>query len=123
MVCGVLEALSLMVMLPVRVPDWVGVNFTLIVQLLPTGKVTAVQLSVSVNSPLADSVVRVSSVVPVLVKVTATAPLVMPTAWLPRLTLLELKPTAGAGEMRPHQVPQRPSPEHGEGKFGDEAYS
>jgi hypothetical protein len=71
------EALSLMVTVPLRVPATVGVNVTLMVQvLLPAPAAGRVVFALQVEegsrakSPLMESPVSVKLLVPVLVRVT-----------------------------------------------------
>lgn len=64
---------------PVRVPDAVGVNVTLMVQLAATARLAG-QLLLCVKSPLAENEEILSESVPVLVRVTDCAPLAVPTS-------------------------------------------
>jgi hypothetical protein len=79
--CGLPEALSVMLRVPVRVPEAVGLKVTLMLQLAPAATELP-QLSVSAKSPLAEILVIVKLTVPVLVSVTVCAALVVPTVWL-----------------------------------------
>jgi hypothetical protein len=81
-VCGLPLALSVSVRLPERLPVAVGVNVTLIKQLLPaaTGALVlqVVPLAATAKSPVAAMLVKVKEAVPVLVTVTGLAALVVP---------------------------------------------
>ena len=77
-VCGLPEALSVTLKLPVRVPDAVGVNVTLMAQFPPAARELP-QLSVSAKSPLAMMLVMIRDAVPVLDSVTVCPALVVPT--------------------------------------------
>jgi hypothetical protein len=82
-VWGLPGALSVSERLPDRVPVAVGVNVTLITQLLPaaTGALVlqVVPLAAIAKSPVAAMLVKVRDAVPLLVTVTALAALVVPT--------------------------------------------
>ena len=79
--CGLPLALSLTVSDPVRVPVAVGLNLMLIVQLLPTAReVPQVPRPPQVKSPEMVSVPKLMVELPVLVKVTSCAELIVPTA-------------------------------------------
>jgi len=79
-VCGLLEALSVSVSVPVRVPAAVGVNFTLIVQLAPAAtELPQVPSPAKAKSPL-KAALNVRVALPVLVSVVNCAPLLVPTA-------------------------------------------
>ena len=67
-VCGLVDALSVMVTLPVD-PTVNGTNVTVIVHAAPTARVVT-QLSVSVKLPLATTELMTRSAVPLLVSVT-----------------------------------------------------
>src|SRR5690348_18361890 len=71
---GLLLALPVRVMLPVRVPAAVGLKVTVTVQEAPTA--TDEQLLVCAKSPLAVTLETVAAVVPVLLTVTVCAALV-----------------------------------------------
>jgi hypothetical protein len=77
-VCGLLAALSAMVTLPYRFPAAVGVNVTLIVQFAPAASVAG-HVFVWPKSPEAAITTISSGALPVLVKVTDWAVLVVPT--------------------------------------------
>jgi len=68
-VCGLLEALSVMVRVPVRVPVAVGVKVTLTVQLVLTARLVP-QLLVCAKSPLAVMLETLAAAVPVFDTVT-----------------------------------------------------
>src|SRR5258708_9997162 len=78
--CGLPEALSVMLRVPVRLPDAVGVNVTLMVQFAPAATELP-QVLVWAKSPLAETAVRVSEALPVLGSGTDCAALVGPTGW------------------------------------------
>jgi hypothetical protein len=75
---GLPEALSAILRVPVRVPEAVGVNVTLIVQFPPAAREVP-QLSASAKSPVAEILEIVKGAEPVLVSVTVCAALVAPT--------------------------------------------
>ena len=72
-----MEALSLIVTVPVRVPVAVGLKVTLMVQ-LPPAATELPQLLVSVKSPLIAMLLMVKLAVPPLVRVETLAVLVVP---------------------------------------------
>ena len=79
--CGLPLALSLTVSEPVRVPVVVGLNLMLIVQLLLTAReLPQVPRPPQVKSPEMVSAPKLMAEVPVLVKVTNCAELIVPTA-------------------------------------------
>src|SRR5438132_1371591 len=84
-VCGLPEVLSVARRLPVRVPDAVGENVTLMAQFPPTATELP-QLSVSAKSPLVEIVVIAKAAEPVFVSVTVCAALVVPTVWLAKVS-------------------------------------
>jgi len=73
-VCGLAPALSVMLIMPVRVPVAVGLNVTLIVQLAPAAS-DPPQLLLSAKSPLAVIPVIVNAAFPVLLSVAVCAAL------------------------------------------------
>jgi hypothetical protein len=78
-VCGLLDALSVSVSVPVRAPVAVGVNFTLIVQLAPAATVLPqVPTPPKPKSPV-KLALNVRAALPVLVSVVNCAPLLVPT--------------------------------------------
>src|SRR5579863_8609441 len=81
-VCGLPGALSVMVKVPVRLPEAVGTKLTSIVQLAPAASALVVEQLVpgaTLKSPLAAIAVMLSGAAPLLVSVTPTAVLVVPT--------------------------------------------
>jgi hypothetical protein len=68
-VCGLPGALSVTLRVPLRAPPAVGVNVTLIVQLLPAARLVPQPL-VAAKSPLAAMLVMDRAALPVLVRVT-----------------------------------------------------
>jgi hypothetical protein len=78
-VWGLFEALSTTVSVPVREPVAVGVNVTLMVH-LPLIGTLGTHVFVSAKSPLAAMLVTVKAELRLLVKVTALAALVLPSA-------------------------------------------
>ena len=103
MVCGLPEALSVMLMVATRAPVVVGVKVTLKTQ-VAFGASVVTQLAGVVEEAKSPGLVpprlialMVSGPVPVLVSVTVWAALVVPTKRLPKLRLvLGVKVTAGA---------------------------
>jgi hypothetical protein len=78
-VCGLFDALSVSVSVPVRAPAAVGVNFTLIVQLAPAATVLPqVPTPAKPKSPV-KLALNVRVALPVLVSVVNCAPLLVPT--------------------------------------------
>jgi hypothetical protein len=77
-VCGLPEALSVTLKVPVRVPDAVGVNVTLMVQ-FPLAAREPPQVLLAAKSPPAAMLVMVRVALPVLDRVTVCAALVVPT--------------------------------------------
>ena len=100
--CGLSDALSVKVKLALRAPFAPGVKVTLMVQELPAASVLLPlgQVFVCAKSdafvPLMVILLILNGVVPLLVSVTACAALADPTFWLPKLTLVGLRLTAGA---------------------------
>ena len=80
-VCGLFVALSAIVTDPKRLPDTVGVNVTLMVQLAPAATLVG-QLLIGAKSPLAVTLEMIRAALPMLVSVTDCAGLVVPIAWL-----------------------------------------
>jgi hypothetical protein len=78
MVCGLLIALPLTVIVPVRVPVAVGLNVIVILQVAFT-PIWPLHLFVCEKSPLATMLEIFSDAVPVLVSVTVCDVLVVPT--------------------------------------------
>jgi hypothetical protein len=94
-VCGLLLALSVTEIDPVRDPVAVGAKVTEIVQ-VPATATDEPQVLVWLKSPLAAIVVIVSVADPEFVSVTVWAALVVVSGWLPKLRLVGEKLTAGA---------------------------
>src|SRR5216684_1992106 len=86
-VCGLPVALSVIVRVPLLVPEAVGVNVTLIVQLDPADTADP-QLFVCPKSPLVEMRLTLRNAVPVLLNVTVWAPLVVPTVWLAKVSVV-----------------------------------
>jgi hypothetical protein len=83
-VCGLLGELSEIVSVPVRVPSWVGVKVTSILQFFPAARVAPQGLveAAWAKSPLVVMLLMFSVEVPVLVKVTAFCAPVAPITML-----------------------------------------
>ena len=98
-VCGLPLALSVMLSEAVRLPLAEGVNVTLIVQLVPAATL-APQLLVCAKSlalvPASARLVMLKVALPVLLRVTVCAVLVVLTAWLPKARLVGERPSTGA---------------------------
>ena len=90
--------MSVMVRAPLKLPALAGVNVTLIVQLAPAATLVP-QVLVWAKSPalvpLRVMLVMLRVALPLLVRVTELAALVVPTAWLPKLRLVGERLTAG----------------------------
>jgi hypothetical protein len=97
-VCGLPEALSLMLTSDERLPVFVGSKVTLMVQLLPAAN-DEPQLLVCENEAALPVVilikVMVSEAVPLLVRVTGCGVLLNPNCWLPKLRLVGDRVTVG----------------------------
>jgi hypothetical protein len=91
---GLAGALSLIVSEPVRDPEALGVKVTETAQFAP-GLSEPAQVLVSLKSPLAAMLLIVIVPLPVFVRVTVWAALLVPTAWLPKFKLVGLKLAAG----------------------------
>jgi hypothetical protein len=102
-VCELPLALSVIVKVPVRVPAAVGVKVTLIVQLAPALTLLP-QVLVWEKSPLAVMLEMVSVALPVLVRVTICAVLLVPDNWAEKVSEEDDKLTAG-----PVPVPLKPT--------------
>src|SRR5258708_4233899 len=98
--CGLPEALSVMLRVPVRLPDAVGVNVTLMVQFAPAATELP-QVLVWAKSPLAATPVRFSEALPVFASVTDCAALVVPTVWLAKVSEVGETLATGAGPEAP----------------------
>ncbi len=79
--------MSVIEMMPLRVPIAVGLKVTVIVQLPPAFNLEP-QLFTCEKSPLAVMLLIFKVAVPGLVSVTVCGVLVVPTSWLPKLRLL-----------------------------------
>src|ERR1700730_13689742 len=79
MTCGLVDALSMMVIVPCTEPFFAGENVTLIVHFAPAATL-APQVEVTPNSVLAFIDAILNAVLPVLVRVTVCGVLVVPTA-------------------------------------------
>jgi hypothetical protein len=101
--CGLPEALSVMLRVPVRLPDAVGVNVTLMVQFAPAATELP-QVLVWAKSPLAETPVRFSEALPVFASVTVCAALVVPTVWLVKVSEEAERLTTGAEAAAPVPV-------------------
>src|SRR6266849_1079531 len=104
-VCVPVPALSVTVSVPVRAPNAVGANVTLIVQVFDpavAGNVAGLigqapaPVLVAAKSPEAAIELIVNALVPVLVRVTVFAALVVVRNWPPKLRLVGANPTPGA---------------------------
>ena len=93
--CGLPAALSEMLMVPVLVPAAVGLKVTEIVQLAPALTVVP-QVLVWEKSPLAVMPEMVSEALPVLVRMTVCAVLVLPDIWAVKVREAGDKPTTGS---------------------------
>ena len=78
-VCGLLEALSDTLNVPVLVPTAVGENVTLIVQLVLAGRVAAQVYAETAKSPVTEMEILCSDTLWWLVRVKFFATLVVPT--------------------------------------------
>ena len=96
-VCGLFEALSVIVRFPVRAPNCVGVKVTLIVQFFPAASVLpqGFVLVVCAKSPLVAMLLMFSVAVPVLLSVTLFAGVVTPTTVLPNVREVGTRVTTG----------------------------
>jgi hypothetical protein len=96
-VCGLPEALSVIVRFPVRAPTCVGVKVTLIVQFFPAASVLpqGFVLVVRAKSPLVAMLLMFRVAVPLLVSVTVFAAAVTPTTTLPQAKEVGDRVTAG----------------------------
>ena len=97
-VCGLFEALSVIVMLPVRDPSWVGVKVTLITQFFPAARVLpqGFELVTCAKSPLVVMLAMISDAFPVLVTMTVfPLEVVVPTTVLPNASDVGDRVTTG----------------------------
>jgi hypothetical protein len=95
-VCGLPAALSLTASAPLRKPPPVGVKVTDMVQFLPAAKV-ALQLLVQAKSPVVVMLAILSEALPVLLRMTGIAELVVPAAWDPKFRLVTESEATGVG--------------------------
>jgi hypothetical protein len=101
-VCGLPLALSVIVSVPTRAPNAVGVKVTLIVQFAAVDKVAGLTghavalVLVAAKSPEAEIELIVRAAFPVFVRVTVFAALGVFSTWLPKSRLDGASPTAGA---------------------------
>lgn len=87
-VCGLLAALLLIVIAPVRCPETVGVKVTAIVQVAP-GASAEPQVLDCAKSPEAVIEEMVAAAAPLLVSVIVCGGLVVCSAWLPKVRLVD----------------------------------
>jgi hypothetical protein len=99
-VCGLSEALSVMVTEPYRFPGAVGAKVTVIVHAIPTATL-APQVLVWAKSPLTATLVMFKVPLPVFVRVTVWGALVLPTAWPVKVRLWGTSVTTGASSPLP----------------------
>src|SRR5215470_6242597 len=97
-VCGLPPALSEIVRFPVLAPTTVGVNVTLMVQFAPAASVAGSipHVFVSAKSPEVPIELIVNVLVPLFVRVTVCAALVVVSNWPPNVRLVAESPTPGA---------------------------
>jgi hypothetical protein len=93
-VCWVPGALSLTVRAPLRIPEVVGVNVTLITQ-LEAGAKLAGQLLICAKSPVTWMMPMFKVAFPLLVRVTDCAALVVPTDWVEKTRVPEFRVAPG----------------------------
>ena len=95
--CGLPGALSVMVTSPVRVPFWVGVKVTAILQLFPTASVAphGLVLVARAKSPLMPMPLMFSVAFPEFLSVTFLAALVVPTSLFANVSDAGVSVTAG----------------------------
>ncbi len=94
--CGLLPALSVMVMSPVRAPTWVGVNVTWIKQLAPWARVLPQVVELMAKSPLGVMLPMFSVAEPLFLMVTVFAADVSPTISFPNAKDAGVRVTTGA---------------------------
>ena len=104
--CGLATALSVIVIVPLRVPVVVGVKVTLIVHLFETAT-KAGQLFVCAKSPLDMILVMFRVAKPLLVRVTDCVGLVVPTTALLNVELGGDKLTVGAAPEELAEIPRK----------------
>src|SRR5437016_6091171 len=102
MICGLPPALSVSDSVPVRAPEAVGVEVTLMVQVPPAAKVAGLvgqalaPVLVAAKSPEGANELIVKAAAPVFVSVTVIGALVVASSWLPKSRLVGANPTPGA---------------------------
>ena len=102
--CGLFEALSVKVSVPLAAPVAVGVNVTPTAQLAPAARLVPQVLLEIAKGPLIPTLEMVRAVLWRLVSVTVTAALVLPTATVPKFNELADRVT---GELELLPVPLR----------------
>jgi hypothetical protein len=102
--CGLFEALSVKVSVPLAAPVAVGVNVTPTAQFAPAARLVPHELLAIAKGPLIPTLVMERAVLWRLVTLTVTAELVLPTATAPRFNELADRVT---GELEPLPVPLR----------------
>src|SRR5450755_2913448 len=102
-VCGLEIALSVTLMLPVRVLSVVGLNLTVMLQLAPAATLVP-QVLISSKSPLAAMLVMVNVAVPVLVRLITCPALIVFTSCVAKVKL--------AGERTTVAPPPTPTPDN-----------
>src|SRR5207302_8417985 len=93
--CGLVDASSLKVNVPLRMPITGGVKVTLTVQLVPAATVVPQVLALMVKSPLLMILLIFSVPDPVFVSLTIFAVLVVPSTLLPNARFVTDRVTAG----------------------------
>jgi hypothetical protein len=93
--CGLPDASLVLATVPLLVPTAVGVKVTLIVQLAPA-RTFVPQVFAWAKSPLATMLVMARDRLPLFVRVTGCAGLVVPTRWVAKLKLEGERATTGA---------------------------
>ena len=88
-VWGLFRALSVNVSVPVAAPVAVGVNVTPTIQLTPAARLVPQVLLAIANAPVAPMLEKFRAMLPRFASVTVLAALVLPTARVPKLRLLE----------------------------------
>ncbi len=94
-VCGLPLALSLMLRVPLRVPTAVGLNATLIVQLVCGARLLPQVFAGIMKSPEATMLLMASVVVPVFLRTTLLEALVLPSTFTPKAKLVDERLTIG----------------------------
>jgi hypothetical protein len=93
-VCGLPGALSVIVSVPVRAPDAVGLNVTLIVQ-FPAAATLVPQVLLWAKSPLAAILVMVIAVPPEFSSFTVCALELEPTSWPVKVKVVGVSAASG----------------------------